>query len=80
MAKKTLLSIVGARPNFVKVGPAVDGLMRGLPATAHVIVHAGQHFDPGLSEILVDRLGFPSRTYWHEVGSGRLADVLGLRL
>jgi hypothetical protein len=81
VAKKTHLYVVGAESDLRHDGPAVDGLMRGPPATAHVIVHAGQHFDLGLSVIFVDQLGgFPDPTYRPEVGSERIADALAQHL
>ena len=54
--------------------------MRRLPDTAQVVFYTRQRCDLRLSEIFIDRLGFTDPTYRHEVGSGRLADVLGLRL
>jgi UDP-N-acetylglucosamine 2-epimerase (non-hydrolysing) len=60
---------VGARPNFVKMAPVIQGLATR-PAFEQRIVHTGQHYDPVLSdEILVD-LDFPTPTDFLGVGSG----------
>jgi UDP-GlcNAc3NAcA epimerase len=47
-----LVSIVGARPQFVKLAPVCRALARhnasGAPAIEDLIVHTGQHYDPGM--------------------------------
>jgi len=39
----TILSIVGARPNFMKVGPIHDALS-ALDGIRSIVVHTGQHY------------------------------------
>jgi hypothetical protein len=56
------LSIVGARPNLVKMAPVVAGSPGRLSDARHVVVHAGQHYDPLLSEVFIDELGIPPPT------------------
>ncbi len=50
-----VLSVVGARPQFVKLAP-VDQALRG-HGHEHVIVHTGQHYDRLLSQVFFDDLG-----------------------
>lgn len=50
-----VLSVVGARPQFVKLAP-VDQALRG-HGHGHVIVHTGQHYDRLLSQVFFDDLG-----------------------
>lgn len=69
-----IVSIVGARPQFVKLAPvcrAVEAHNRagGVPVT-HVIVHTGQHYDPELSDIFFDELEIPKPDINLGVGSG----------
>lgn len=69
-----IVSIVGARPQFVKLAPvcrAVDAHNRsgGVPIR-HVIVHTGQHYDPELSDIFFDELEIPKPDINLGVGSG----------
>jgi UDP-GlcNAc3NAcA epimerase len=69
-----IVSIVGARPQFVKLAPvcrAVDAHNRagGVPIR-HVIVHTGQHYDPELSDIFFDELEIPKADINLGVGSG----------
>jgi UDP-GlcNAc3NAcA epimerase len=69
-----LVSIVGARPQFVKLAPvcrAVDGHNRaGRSPIEHVIVHTGQHYDPELSEVFFEELEIPRADVNLAVGSG----------
>lgn len=70
-----ILSIAGARPNFMKIAPIADALgehnLKGLkPIFNHVIVHTGQHYDERMSKLFFDELGIPKPKYNLEVGSG----------
>src|SRR4051794_2593607 len=63
------LSIVGARPNFVKTAPVISELGRRHPEWDHVLVHTGQHYDPMMSEIFLDELGVGEPDHMLGVGS-----------
>jgi UDP-N-acetylglucosamine 2-epimerase (non-hydrolysing) len=65
----TLLSIVGARPNFMKVAPIARVLARR-PGWRHFIVHTGQHYDPNMSKVFFSDLGIPEPDVYLGVGSG----------
>jgi UDP-N-acetylglucosamine 2-epimerase (non-hydrolysing) len=65
-----ILSVVGARPNFVKTAPVVAELRRRMPDERHVLVHTGQHYDRMMSDIFLDELGVPEPDYMLGVGSG----------
>lgn len=65
---KQILMIVGARPNFVKVAPIHAAFTRrGL---VPMLVHTGQHYDPGMSQIFFHELGIPSPEVNLGVGPG----------
>ena len=64
------LYVVGARPNLVKMAPVIAELRRRLPATRHVIVHTGQHYDRMMSQVFLEELGVPEPDYLLGVGSG----------
>ena len=58
-AARGVLSVVGARPNFMKLAPLARALA-GRADVEHVIVHTGQHYDPLMSEAFFADLGIPA--------------------
>lgn len=79
-----ILSVVGARPNFMKIAPFVAELdrIRRLHDLdlSHVLVHTGQHYDPSLSDRFFEELGIPAPTHHLEVGSGTHAYQVGMTM
>lgn len=68
----TVLHVVGARPNFMKVAPVLRALeARGGFKT--VVVHTGQHYDEAMSEAFFRELGIPEPDVHLGVGSGTQA-------
>jgi UDP-N-acetylglucosamine 2-epimerase (non-hydrolysing) len=63
-----VLSVVGARPQLVKLAP-VARAFAGTPHR-HVIVHTGQHYDVNLSDVFFSGLGIPDPDVHLGVGSG----------
>lgn len=63
-----ILSVVGARPQFVKLAPVAAAVTAA--GHEHVIVHTGQHYDPELSEVFFTGLGIPEPDVRLGVGSG----------
>ncbi|MBM7830038.1 UDP-N-acetylglucosamine 2-epimerase (non-hydrolyzing) [Agromyces cerinus] len=63
-----LLSVVGARPQFVKLAPIAAAAAEA--GVDHVIVHTGQHYDPLLSDVFFEDLSIPQPTVHLGVGSG----------
>jgi UDP-N-acetylglucosamine 2-epimerase (non-hydrolysing) len=64
----TILHVVGARPNFMKLAP-VFGALRDRGAE-QLVVHTGQHYDAAMSEIFFEHLGLPAPDVNLSVGSG----------
>jgi UDP-GlcNAc3NAcA epimerase len=67
-----ICSIVGARPQFIKLAVICRALAERTDAGqwSHKIIHTGQHYDPALSTIFFDELAIPRPDYDLEVGSG----------
>jgi UDP-GlcNAc3NAcA epimerase len=63
-----ILSIVGARPQFVKAAPVGRALDRA--GITEVLLHTGQHYDPQMSGVFFEELGIRHPHYNLEVGSG----------
>ena len=63
-----VLSVVGARPQLVKLAP----IAKAFAGTGyqHVIVHTGQHYDANLSDVFFTGLGIPNPDVHLGVGSG----------
>lgn len=64
-----LLSVVGARPNFMKIAPIVEELKKSADIE-HCLVHSGQHYDELLSGSFFADLGLPTPDVNLQVGSG----------
>ena len=72
VGRPTIVSLVGARPQFVKVAPVHHELQeRGMQ---HHIVHSGQHYDDRLSKSFFDDLRIPVPSINLEAGSGAHAE------
>jgi UDP-N-acetylglucosamine 2-epimerase (non-hydrolysing) len=72
-----IASVVGARPNFIKLAPVHAALNQ---VTDHVIIHTGQHYDYELSEIFFKEFNIPEPHYNLNVGSSspmaQIADMI----
>ncbi|MFG2504308.1 non-hydrolyzing UDP-N-acetylglucosamine 2-epimerase [Streptomyces rubiginosohelvolus] len=63
-----VISIVGARPQLVKLAPVAAAFAQ--TDHQHVIVHTGQHYDADLSDVFFSGLGIPDPDVHLGVGSG----------
>jgi UDP-GlcNAc3NAcA epimerase len=65
-----LLTVVGARPQFIKAAP-LSKMIAETEGLTEVMVHTGQHYDYALSQQFFDELNIAPAAYNLEVGSGR---------
>jgi UDP-N-acetylglucosamine 2-epimerase len=65
-----ILSVVGARPEFIQAAPIYRALQRSV-VHQEIRVHTGQHYDYRMSQTILEELGIPAPAYNLEVGSGR---------
>jgi UDP-N-acetylglucosamine 2-epimerase (non-hydrolysing) len=77
-----ILSVVGARPNFMKIAPLVTAIDKHNSARPdkpieHILVHTGQHYDIRLSDSFFCDLNIPLPDFNLEVGSGTHAEQVG---
>ncbi|MFN8644168.1 MAG: UDP-N-acetylglucosamine 2-epimerase (non-hydrolyzing) [Candidatus Binatia bacterium] len=72
---RTILAVVGARPNLVKIAPILRALEA--QALAAVLVHTGQHYDAALSDDLFADLCLPPPAHRLGVGPGSHAAMTG---
>jgi len=66
-SKPIVVSIVGARPQFIKLAPVASQLQA---VCRHRIIHSGQHYDYDMSDTFFDQLRLPAPDINLDVGSG----------
>lgn len=74
-----VLTIVGARPQFIKAFP-LSRALRAMPDVAEISVHTGQHFDPNMSDIFFEELGIARPEYELGINGGGQGDMTGRML
>jgi len=77
-----IVSIVGARPNFMKIAPFVKAIekfneVRTEETIEHILVHTGQHYDARMSKTFFQELNIPEPDINLEIGSGSHAEQVG---
>lgn len=69
---KKIISVVGARPNFMKVAPLHKEFKKY--EINHLICHTGQHFDQKMSTVFFDELEMPKPDFFLGIGGGSHAE------
>ncbi len=76
-----ILSVVGARPNFMKIAPFIRAIDEhnntAQQKVEHKLVHTGQHYDQRMSHTFFHELGIPEPDINLEIGSGSHAEQVG---
>src|SRR5947207_2202417 len=79
MTRFRMLTVVGARPQFVKAA-AVSRAVAARPQIEEILLHTGQHFDPGMSRIFFEELGIPPAKINLEIHGGSHGAMTGRML
>ena len=69
MKRTRILSVVGARPNFMKMAPVLRELSKIAEFDSR-LVHTGQHYDESMSRVFFRDLGMPNPDFNLSIGSG----------
>ena len=69
-----IASVVGARPNFVKLIPVHKAIST---VVDHIIIHTGQHYDYEMSEVFFKEFNLPKPKFELEIGSGTACFQIG---
>ncbi len=70
---KKIISVVGARPNFMKIAPLYKEFKKN-PDIDHKICHTGQHYDEKMSKVFFEDLELPQPDFYLGVGSGTMTE------
>jgi UDP-N-acetylglucosamine 2-epimerase (non-hydrolysing) len=69
-----VITVVGVRPNFMKVAPILTAMKRRKEDFAPILIHTGQHYDVRMSDAFFQDLGMPEPDIHLGVGSGSHAE------
>jgi len=77
-----IISVVGARPNLMKIAPFVHAIEAHnqedeAEKIDHILVHTGQHYDDRMSKVFFELLGIPDADIHMDIGSGTHAEQVG---
>jgi UDP-GlcNAc3NAcA epimerase len=78
LSRLRVLTVVGARPQFIKAAALSRALARY--AIAEIMVHTGQHFDPGMSDVFFDELNIPAPSHHLGINGGGHGEMTGRML
>ena len=77
-----IISVVGARPNFIKISPFIKAINNHNDSSPditidHLLVHTGQHYDDRMSKSFFESLNLPESDINLSIGSGTHAEQVG---
>ena len=76
-----ILTILGARPQFIKAASVSRAIrnfnLENTPSISELIVHTGQHYDAGMSDVFFDEMDIPKPDYKLKYGNLRHGVMTG---
>ena len=75
----TILTVVGARPQLIKAA-AVSRALAAQAGLRECLVHTGQHFDAGMSDVFFAELGIPQPSHHLGIHGGGHGEMTGRML
>jgi UDP-N-acetylglucosamine 2-epimerase (non-hydrolysing) len=69
-----IISVVGARPNFIKIAPVHKAFQEYKDIIDHKICHTGQHFDEKMSKVFFEELEMPRPDFYLGISGGSHAE------
>lgn len=76
-----ILTILGARPQFIKAASVSRAIrnfnLENTPSISELIVHTGQHYDAGMSDVFFDEMDIPKPDYKLKCGNLRHGAMTG---
>lgn len=79
MSKTKIITIVGARPQFIKAG-SLSRLLKDHDKFSEILVHTGQHFDKDMSDVFFKELSIPTPHYNLDIHGGNHGQMTGRML
>jgi UDP-N-acetylglucosamine 2-epimerase (non-hydrolysing) len=73
-ARMKIVLVAGARPNFMKVAPIIREFRKHEDVFDWRLVHTGQHYDHGMSDVFFEELGIPQPHFHMGAGGGSHAE------
>jgi UDP-GlcNAc3NAcA epimerase len=73
----TIVTVIGARPQFIKAAVVSRAFREHHPNVREVIVHTGQHYDANMSDVFFSELDIPSPSHHLGIGGGTHGENTG---
>ena len=75
-----LVTVLGARPQFVKAGTVSRAILNSGSTIEEVIVHTGQHYDSNMSDVFFEEMKIPKPNHFLTVSGGSHGSMTGQML
>lgn len=65
-----IITVIGARPQFIKAATISRELRLRFPSVTEILVHTGQHYDANMSDVFFEELDIPKPDHYLGIGGG----------